>query len=663
MASIDGLISGLNTETIINGLMAFQQSKLERLNLRKAEIQVKQRAMQGVEARLLSLRSQMSALNRNVNDVFSTRQVRSSHEQLVSASATNRAVIGSYTLRIMSRAQAHQIASESVSSSAQEITTGVITIQVGDRPANSITIDGSNNSVAGLVHAINSQSTDVSATLVRDQANNSERIVLTSRHTGAANAIVIDNQLADSQGNAIRPDFSGMAVQEPTNAVIQLGVGPGAITAAYATNQINDLIAGVTLNVNGADTNQEIVINVTRDTSQAAQAIKDFVAEFNSLMAYLDEQTKFDAATQMAGPLLGNRSVTTLKNQMLSLVTGAVPGLASSFNRLSQIGVTVDTGGRLSVDTTRLNTALQGTDSNINPDDVARLFRMTGVSTNPGVEFVMGSAQTKAAPHPYQVDIVQAAERASVLGTNALDDTITIDNHNRHFQITLDGVRSEVLALAEGSYTPAQLAFHVQSVINSSTKLGNRQIIASIANGQLQLTSLSYGSVSKISEITGTAAAQLGFVGNEQGVGKDVVGSFIVNGVTEAATGSGRLLIGNSGNQFTADLQVRVTLDATQVHAGIESDLTVTRGATSLLDQFLADFVDSEKGTLASSKASFQSQQSSMDASIERVNRITAAKREYLIKQFAALERALSALQATSSIVATQLANLQSPRK
>ena len=196
MFAIDRLISGLNTETIISGLVQLQKNQVDRLTFRKSEIQVQQRAMQGVETRLFSLRAQMVKLNRSSDSVFAARTANSSQEDIVKATASNNAAVGTYNIRVTSRAAAEQIGSTSFTNSAQEITTGTFSIQVGDRPVTAITIDGSNNSISGLVQAINTQSQDVSAAIIRDAANGTERILLTSKHSGAANEITIDNLFA-----------------------------------------------------------------------------------------------------------------------------------------------------------------------------------------------------------------------------------------------------------------------------------------------------------------------------------------------------------------------------------------------------------------------------------------------------------------------------------
>ena len=64
MLNIDGLVSGLDTTSIIEGLLSVQQSQIDRLNLRKQEIVEQQTAFKGIEARLLDLQARVRVLTR-----------------------------------------------------------------------------------------------------------------------------------------------------------------------------------------------------------------------------------------------------------------------------------------------------------------------------------------------------------------------------------------------------------------------------------------------------------------------------------------------------------------------------------------------------------------------------------------------------------------------
>ena len=286
MFSIDGLVSGLDTTSVIEGLVELQEAQVDRLDLQKLEIQTQQQAFQGIEARALSLQSQMNSLNRSTNSVFDQFNGTSSDETALTVNASNGASAGTYSVRVNSLAKAHQIGSQGFDDTSSTISTGEISFQVGDRPATTITIDETNNTVSGLVTAINNQSDDVSASIVFDQANGANRILLTSQHTGASNEIAVTNDLAAVTGTESRPDFSGLAIQEASNAAIQLGSGPGAIIAEYDTNQVEGLIENVTLDLVAADPDKEIAINVTADTASAVEAIESFVEQYNSLILH-----------------------------------------------------------------------------------------------------------------------------------------------------------------------------------------------------------------------------------------------------------------------------------------------------------------------------------------------------------------------------------------
>ena len=116
--SIDGLVSGLDTTSIISGLVELQEAQVSRLNGRKDEILTQQTAFQGIEARLLSLRSTMSSLNRNIGSVFDKSSATTSNESLLTVRTGNNAAEGTYSVRVTSLARAQQIASQGFDSNS-----------------------------------------------------------------------------------------------------------------------------------------------------------------------------------------------------------------------------------------------------------------------------------------------------------------------------------------------------------------------------------------------------------------------------------------------------------------------------------------------------------------------------------------------------------------
>ena len=655
--SIDGIVSGFDTSSVIESLLGFQQNQVETFNARKADITTEQTAFKGIEAQLLTLQSSLTQLNRTTSSVFDSVSATSTHEDILRVAADNGAIQGTYQVTVQSLATAHQIGSQGFSESSDQIGTGTITFQVGSGAATTITVDQGNNTLESLAASINDQVEDVSAGIIFDQGSSSYRLLLTSAETGADNVINVTNTLDSNTG--IVPDFSGPAIQEAANAVLTLGSGPGAISASYASNQIDGLIQDVTIDLRSAAPDTTVTIDLERDTESAKAAIEGFVENYNSVIEFIENQTRFNPDTEEASPLLGNRSVINIKNRLFSLATNTIV-TGTSTTRLSQIGIDINISGQLTLDSGKLDKALGGQLDDVDPKDIRKLFGLNASSTNAGIEFLTGGVRTAHSDVPYQVDITQAAERATVTATSALASSVVIDGSNDQLQITLDGVVSESLTLNSGTYTQEQLASHVQETINNSTELASHNVIVSLDNQQLVITSEAYGSESAIASLSGSASSTLGFSGTESDTGQDVAGVFIVDGVEEIAKGTGRLLVGDSENEHTADLQLLVKLSTDQVVSGSDADLLVSRGVTGQLNQLVNGFLDAETGILKTVEDEFETRLESIDQSIARVEEITNSRRESLIEEFTALESILNELQTTGSFISSQLSSIRS---
>ncbi len=659
MASIDGIITGLNTTEIIDGLLEIQQRRVDQLEARKETILGKQAAFSGVEAKLLALRTTLGRLANTRRSVFEDRIVDVSDPQRVAAAASPQAATGAYELTVQSLARAHQIASGGLDDPESPITQGELTIQVGSSPGVTLSIDGTNNTLRGLADAINASGAGVTATIINDRSGDTPyRLLLTANATGASHAISVTNDLAESNGGQVRPDFSAPPLQEAADALVVLGSGDGALVIQHDSNTIDDVIRGVTLNLHEADPANSIRLEVSRDASAVRTAIEDFVDSFNALMGYIDDQVRYDADSQDSGPLLGERSVTSIQDLVRRAVVSTVPGVPSEWNRLTAIGIGVTNRGHLVLDNAQLDAAISASGEGQGIGGLQRLFGLTGVSDNPGVQFLLAGSKTQVASHPVQVDIASPATRASFLAATALDSVTQLTTDNNTLEVKVDGRTSAVLELAAGEYTRQELAALVQEALRSDPALTGNLVGVAVQDDRLLFTSHRYGSDSEIQVISGSALAPLGLAGTEHARGQDVVGRFLVNGVEEAATGTGRTLIGQSGNAATDGLQVLVTLSGSQVEPGVDANLTLTQGIASRLEHALGRLLDPVQGNLQIANAAYTDRIAAIDASIARVTDITTQRRESLLRQFAALESTISRLQQASGYLNAFLTNM-----
>ena len=688
MLNIDGLVTGLDTTSIIEGLLSVQQSRIDRFNVRRQDVVDEQSAFKSIEANLIGLQSALGRLVRTTGSIFESNTVATNDEEAILASASTDASPGVYGFRVLQLSQAHQVASGGFASASDEITTGTLQIRVGNRQLTTIAIDETNNSLQGLVDEINSQSEDVTAAVINDGSGGDTafRILLRSNDTGEANAISITNGLGESAGDAVKPEFDlANPVQAAADAQIRIGSGAGAIDASSSNNQIDDVIPGISLDVLRADAEKEVTITVSRDTQGVKDAIGDFVDAYNGVIEFVNEQSRFDSTTGTGGVLLGSSSATSVVRKIRDAISEAVVGIRSDegLNVLSAIGVSSDANGKLVIDSQQLDDVLEGRAGDFTLKDVQRLFALDGQSSNPGIQFVLGNHRTRASevdgnnqPIPFEINITRAAERASLLADNSLAASTVIDETNSRFDLTLDNVDLTV-DLPHGSYTQQQLATTLEDLINNASNIQGRRVQIGLDGGRLQITSASYGSASliKILEATdeeGTplanANATLGLAATQIGqpkIGQDVAGEFLFFDETkdppqtvEQAEGLGRILRGNADNENTADLSIRVELNASQIDDPVDGTMSITRGLASRLDQAIRSLLDPELGELANLDERFNRQLESFDSSIERLSEQFESQQASILREFTALESAVAQLQSTGSALSSALLTL-----
>jgi flagellar hook-associated protein 2 len=201
----------------------------------------------------------------------------------------------------------------------------------------------------------------------------------------------------------------------------------------------------------------------------------------------------------------------------------------------------------------------------------------------------------------------------------------------------------------------------VQSAINGNSQLSGEQVTAAVnGSGHLVLTSQHYGTTSQVAIGSGNALASLGFTGNETGSGQDVAGSFVVNGVTEAATGKGQILTGNSTNANTAGLIVSSSLTPGQITGTPEATLTVTQGVAAHVGNVLSAMLDPVSGQLTTIQQSLQKQASNIGDSITSLQKALNLQQAQLLQQFVQMESNLAAIQGIANSLGSSLTGFAS---
>lgn len=643
--SSPGIGSGLDVKSIVSQLMTVEQQPLTRLSQKEASYQTKLTAYGSLKGALAAFQSSMQSLSSASS--YQALTATSGNSTVLGASAGITAKAGTYTVDVSHLAHSQVLAANGLASTQNSSSTGTLSIQVGSGTLQTITIDSSNNTLSGVAEAINAAGAGVTATIVNDGSATPYKLVLSANATGAANTIHVTNNL--SAGELSTAVDSLAQVRAADDAALTVN----GVAVSSASNTVSSVISGVSLNLltTGSST-----VTVTADTAGAQTAVTNFVKAYNDINGMLNNLAGYNAKTKTGGPLMGDSTARSLQVQIRAVLSQHLAGIGGSLTTLSQVGVSFQKDGTLGLDTAKLASATSSSFS-----DLPALFAVRGKSNNTLLSFVSSAA--KSTPGDYQVDITSAATRGAVTAGSAPAASTVIDSSNNSFSVVVDGVASGTLTLANGSYTPAQLASALQTTINSATPFSAAGITTAVTldGGKLAVTSQSYGTASSVSTLVGSAIVALGFNGSESGSGTNVAGTFTLNGNTIAASGIGQILTGATGTAGEG-VQIKYTGNAAQVNAGVDGTINFSGGYATQLYKLATTALD-DAGSLAGSSEGINKSLTDISNQRDMINRkLTSTEARYR-KQFNALDTLISNLNSTGNFLTQQIQYLPTPGK
>lgn len=268
---------------------------------------------------------------------------------------------------------------------------GTLHIQVAGGAVVDVAID-SDDELAEIAQKINDADAGVTAE-VEDDGMGNLRLKLTGTEGGAGKTFTVTvtdddatnddanglSMLATSQATTTQTASGAIQNQAPTDAMITIN----GISASSSTNTFNNVVAGVTLTVSKVtEANESVTITITKDSDAAKENIKAFVEAYNAINTELNELTKYDPATGVAGLLQGDSTTLALQSALRTAVQAVFSSnenLVSGYNTLSSIGIMTERGGNLVMDEAKLSTALS------NQDAMKNLFATSGVGNAQGI--------------------------------------------------------------------------------------------------------------------------------------------------------------------------------------------------------------------------------------------------------------------------------------
>lgn len=350
MAIVSGGVgSGLDVNSLVSQLMALERRPLILLDARKGTYNSQLSAFGRIKSDLDAFRNAAQALKSvGTFDVF---KASSSDEKIAVASAAAGAASGPHAITIHSLAKAQiQVAATGYATTSSALgLVGDLTFTIGTSSFGVAV--AAQDSLSDIKDAINAdtENTGVTASILNDGTANGNRLVLTAKNSGTTNTVAVTGSLAAGFGFAQTVPASDARIDVD-----------GVLGITKSTNTITDVIPGVSVTLK---TEGSVTITTTRDTEAISGKVTTFVDAYNKLATTIGDLRKKGAILEADG------STRSIIGELQAEFNSAAAIAGGAYGYLAEVGVTFDKDGKLALDKTAFNKALE---SNLN--SVVALF-------------------------------------------------------------------------------------------------------------------------------------------------------------------------------------------------------------------------------------------------------------------------------------------------
>ncbi|MFL9959866.1 flagellar filament capping protein FliD [Paraburkholderia sediminicola] len=589
-----GLGTTVPISQVLTGLMQVESIPLTQLQNQVIGVNTEISAYGLLNSALSTFQQSLAALTSPTE--FSSYTATSSNTAALTASAVIGVQSGTYTVNTTQLAQAQSLATAGQASLNTSVTSGsgtsTVTIAFGTQngstftqnaaqPGGSITINSSNNTLAGLRDAINNANLGVTATIVNDGSNTPYHLVLTSNQTGANQSMQISVQGDSGLASMLTyPPSTGDTMTQtvpPQDAKLTVN----GLSLTSSSNSVGTAVPGLTLNLQQTGTS---TVSVAANLSSAQTDIDNFVSAYNTLQSTIGQLTAYNPGGTN-GPLIGDATTMQIQNQLQKVLASGLTGTGSGYSSLAAVGIGLNSDGTMSVNDSTLSQALQS-----NPSQFTALFGTAGSATNSNVTYLIGGTNTQ--PGSYAVNITQPATNGTFAGSStptydtatgsmALTGSTTIAS-GTSMTVTINGTQKTVNLTPLTNATPAAVATQLQSDINSAFSSAGLAVTVTQNNGVLSVTPPS-GQTISITDGTNNPATQL-------------FGGSVANNSTTIPAGGMPFSVavdGSAGNitvpqgiytssQLATALQTAINTNSTLQQAGVSVNVTQTNGILTI---------------------------------------------------------------------------------
>lgn len=377
--SFTGLGSGLPVNDIVTGLVNAERQPFEqRTNVQRTNLDTSISAVGALKSELDKL--QKSLENLTSKDNFQQRSI-SGDDDFIDVESDKTAQLGSFDIKVNNLAAAHKVISSNFTNE-EKLGSGTISIATADGNSSFDVVIGEEDTLKDVRDKINNADGNEStaATIITD-ADGNQRLVVSAKNTGVNNALEIDvsgasGRLAELDKDNSDPLSQLTQLTEAKDASITID---GAVLITSATNEFENAIQGVTLNVKKShDTDDDkSSVTVSENNNVIEDTLKQFVTAYNAYNSIVGEVGKSGGEGENGGILNGDSMLRSINSSLRNTLSSQFDTVNGQSLTLGQIGVSTDRYGKLSFDEDKLKEQLEN-----DPNAVEAFF--LGTDDKPG---------------------------------------------------------------------------------------------------------------------------------------------------------------------------------------------------------------------------------------------------------------------------------------
>jgi flagellar hook-associated protein 2 len=645
--AVPGIGSGLDVDGMSYGLARAEMSgSITFATERQEKIDTKISTLGNIMAGFTSFKDTLS--NMSASSMSGNKLSYQSEDKVLNITTTGNAINGNYEVEVLSIAAKHSV--RSVEFDDADVFSGSLSIVSGDTSF-SISIDD-NSSIFSVANRINDDLSGVSAVVINNGSGNVLSISAKEfGTTGEISITAVNGTDANSKLNSLNYNSTTQSMSESKQASDgQIKIN--GVTVVSTSNDFNSAVKGLDITINkdiaidNIGTSQSF--DISKDNDSLINSIRTFKNHLNGLLTGLKESSNYNADTGTASIFSGDNDIRALTQQMRTIISGSIE-TNSQYNTLYSIGMKTSSDGILTLDDEKLLAAIE--------DDAEAVIQlMSGGLSSSNSAFSIDTEMSDDLPtftEEIVVSSVPEIAHSTISNTLLSDPMSTAISLSQGFDLSFNG--SIIATLLGGGGDSLNFTNYpdLVSQINADLLSQNVPITASLFTNELLANQFSVDILFK-QDIVSEGSITLDT--------SSLPGNFSQSNTTAAVEGT--LIYDDTTYNFVSgftipDTEIDITIDPSSLEDNDSATIASNKGFAYLLSNLVNSYMDDD-GIFDNKKASLDDSKTriadNIDSLFDKQDRIE----ERYLREFRALDMALSSMKLQSDSLTAQLNQIQS---